>query len=61
MSERNRVVIETGSKKVFATAIDWPGWSRSAEADALETLPTMPSGIGAWSIAGAGALPETFG
>lgn len=40
MTQRNRVVIETGSKKVFASAIDWPGWSRSAktEDEALEAL-----------------------
>ena len=40
MTQRNRVVIETGTKKAFATAIDWPGWSRSGrtEADALEAL-----------------------
>lgn len=24
-----RIVIETGKQKVFASAIDWPGWSRS--------------------------------
>jgi hypothetical protein len=35
-----RVMIETGSTKVFATALDWPGWSRSAkhEMDAVERL-----------------------
>jgi len=40
MAELNRVVIESGQKKVFASAIDWPGWSRSAksEDEALETL-----------------------
>jgi hypothetical protein len=40
MGKRNRFVIETGNKRVFATAIDWPGWSRSGstEADALAAL-----------------------
>lgn len=40
MTGHNRVVIESGSKKVFASAIDWPGWARSGrfEADALEAL-----------------------
>ncbi|HWV25215.1 MAG TPA: hypothetical protein VNZ58_13590 [Thermomicrobiales bacterium] len=40
MTKHNRVVIETGSKKVFASAIDWPGWSRSGktEEQALEIL-----------------------
>ena len=34
------VCIETGSKRVFASALDWPGWSRSGrdEAAALQTL-----------------------
>jgi hypothetical protein len=40
MTTHNRVVIETGKKRVFASALDWPGWSRSAktEPDALWTL-----------------------
>ncbi len=35
-----RVVVEIGSKKAFASALDWPGWSRSGrgEAEALEAL-----------------------
>ncbi len=35
-----RVVVEVGSKKTFASALDWPGWSRSGrgEAQALEAL-----------------------
>ena len=34
------VAIETGKKKVFASSINWPGWSRSAgdENAALQTL-----------------------
>jgi hypothetical protein len=34
------VTVETGSKRTFATAVDWPGWSRSGkdEASALQTL-----------------------
>ena len=34
------VTLEVGTKKVFATAVDWPGWSRSGrdEAAALEAL-----------------------
>ena len=40
MTGHNRVVIEVGQKKVFASALDWPGWSRSGktEAAALEAL-----------------------
>lgn len=35
-----RVVVETGTKRVFASALDWPGWSRGArdERGALEAL-----------------------
>ncbi|HEX2047341.1 MAG TPA: hypothetical protein VHF27_06220 [Acidimicrobiales bacterium] len=34
------VYLEVGSKKVFACALDWPGWARAAktEEDALEAL-----------------------
>lgn len=40
MSTKNRIFIETGHKKVFASALDWPGWSRSGktEQDAIVTL-----------------------
>jgi hypothetical protein len=35
-----RVAIETGTKRVFASALDWPGWCRAARTEqlALETL-----------------------
>ena len=33
MSERLAVAIETGTKRVFARAIDWPGWSRSGKTE----------------------------
>ena len=34
------VVVETGSRRVFASALDWPGWSRTArdQEAALEAL-----------------------
>ena len=34
------VVIETGSRRVFASALDWPGWSRAGKSEeaALEAL-----------------------
>jgi hypothetical protein len=40
VSGRIAVAIETGAKRIFATAVDWPGWSRSGktEAAALEAL-----------------------
>jgi hypothetical protein len=39
-SGSTRVVLEIGKKRVFASAIDWPGWVRSArgEAEALDAL-----------------------
>jgi hypothetical protein len=40
MSSRVAVAVEAGDKKTFATAIEWPGWSRSGktEDEALEAL-----------------------
>ena len=32
VAERLRVVLEVGRQRVFASAVDWPGWSRSARA-----------------------------
>jgi hypothetical protein len=34
------VALETGARSVFASALDWPGWSRSAKSEdqALEAL-----------------------
>jgi hypothetical protein len=35
-----RVVVESGDKRVFASALDWPGWSRGAKSreEAVATL-----------------------
>jgi hypothetical protein len=33
-----RVVIETGKQKVFASAIDWPGWSRPGKKTAAAAI-----------------------
>ena len=40
MAEQTRVYIETGSKRTFASAADWPGWARSGkdETSAIENL-----------------------
>lgn len=35
MSERTSVALETTPKKSFATAVDWPGWSRSGKTEEL--------------------------
>lgn len=39
-AERLAVALESAPRKTFATALDWPGWSRSAKTDelALEAL-----------------------
>lgn len=39
------VIVETGTAKVFASALDWPGWCRSGrhEEDALEALAAYAS------------------
>ena len=40
MARRTRIYIETGAKRVFASAADWPGWCRSGkdETSALAVL-----------------------
>jgi hypothetical protein len=40
MNARLAVALESAPKKAFATALDWPGWSRSAKTDqeAIERL-----------------------
>lgn len=40
MNERVAVALESAPKKTFATALDWPGWSRSGKTDeaAIEAL-----------------------
>ena len=45
MSRGTRVYLEVGGKKTFASAADWPGWSRSGknEAAALEALAAYAS------------------
>ena len=44
-AERLAVVLETGDKRVFASAADWPGWARSGKTDAaaIEALLTYAS------------------
>lgn len=40
MSQKIRVYLETGKKRTFAGALDWPGWNRSgrSEEEALQAL-----------------------
>ena len=55
-----RVALETTPKKSFATAVDWPGWSRSGTTPeaAVESLLAYRDRYAA-AIAGAGAEPPT--
>jgi hypothetical protein len=40
VGERLAIAVEAGKKKAFASALEWPGWSRSGKTpgDAVETL-----------------------
>jgi hypothetical protein len=54
------VIVEAGSRRVFASAVDWPGWARSArdETTALETLIAYaPRYASVVSRAGLGFVP----
>lgn len=53
------VYLEAGSKKVFACAVDWPGWARPGrtEEEALETLATYATRYEAVASAAGVKLP----
>src|SRR5689334_5457672 len=57
MTSPIRVTIERAPKKAFATAADWPGWSRSGKTEelALEALVAYAPRYAV--IAGAAGLP----
>jgi hypothetical protein len=63
MTERIAVVIETGAKRTFAGAVDWPGWSRAAksEDEAIDSLLRYAGRYRAVLVAGAvpGAMPPS--
>ena len=66
MSERIAVAAETGSKRIFVTAIDWPGWSRSGRTEeaALDALVAhaaryaIPAGLAGEAFPGASGLDD---
>jgi hypothetical protein len=39
------VAVETGAKKSFATAVDWPGWSRSGKTEELAIQALIDYGL----------------
>jgi hypothetical protein len=60
--ERLAVVLETGDKKVFASAADWPGWSRSAKTNeaAIEALLTYAPRYAPVAKRAGHVLPESI-
>ena len=60
MSTRIAVALEITAKRTFATAVDWPGWSRAGktEADALVALSKCADRY-ALTVAAAGMAPPT--
>jgi hypothetical protein len=61
-AERLAVVLETGDKRVFASAADWPGWSRSGKTDeaAIEALVTYASRYAPVAKLAGFELPESI-
>ena len=55
------VCLEIGKKRVFASALDWPGWARSGrgEAEALEALATYADRYAEVAAAAGLSLPAT--
>ena len=56
------VAVESGAKRVFAAAIDWPGWCRTArtEADALAVLVAYAPRYTALAARAGIAFPDEF-
>ncbi len=59
-AKRIAVSIEAAEKKAFATAVDWPGWSRSGKTEelAIEALATLRRPIRAGREARGRGVPE---
>src|SRR5664279_5360297 len=51
------VSVEAGPKKVFASAVDWPGWSRSGKTEALALEALIASGERYTVVAREAGLP----
>ena len=61
-AERLAVVLEAGDKRVFASAADWPGWSRSGKTDeaAIEALVAYASRYAPVVSRAGFALPDSI-
>jgi hypothetical protein len=63
VSRRIGVAVETGAKKVFVTAVDWPGWSRSGKTE-VAALEALAASAGRYAIVAAEAgeaVPASVG
>ena len=62
MGERLAIAIEAGARKVFASALDWPGWSRSGRTEeaAVEALLGYAPRYAPVAAAASLALPRAF-
>lgn len=64
MAQRSRipVYIETGAKRVFACAVDWPGWCRTAKTEdaALEVLAAYAPRYAPVAARAGLELPDSF-
>jgi hypothetical protein len=58
MSAQLAVAVETGQKKVFAIAVDWPGWSRSGKTEQA-ALAALAASAARYALV-AQAAQETF-
>jgi hypothetical protein len=63
VSDRIEVAIESGAKRVFATAVDWPGWSRSGrtEAAAIDALVASAPRYAVAALEAGEAFPADLG
>ncbi|MBI3749672.1 MAG: hypothetical protein HY262_12635 [Chloroflexi bacterium] len=63
MSRRIEAAVETGAKRVFVTAVDWPGWSRSGRTEeaALDAFVACAPRYAAVAAAAAEAFPDVPG
>lgn len=57
MSDRIAVTVEATPKKAFATAVEWPGWSRSGKTEELALEALAGAGPGYADVAAAAGLP----
>jgi hypothetical protein len=59
VNARVAIAVEQGAKKVFATAVDWPGWSRSGKTEelALEALVDAAARYAGVAIASGESFP----